>query len=62
MTGYILNPDVERRNEVRQAIRNNDGYCPCSVVKTPETKCPCAEFRCGEGCQCGLYVPKENNP
>lgn len=38
---YILQPDIERRGEIIQSIRDNDGYCPCVVQKTPDTKCIC---------------------
>lgn len=41
------------------AIADNDGYCPCAVTKTPDTKCKCKDFReqteTGP-CHCGLYV------
>ena len=53
-----LNPDKEFVKEFREKLKANDGYCPCRVVKTPETKCMCKEFteqKEGE-CHCGLYV------
>lgn len=40
------------------AVINNDGYCPCAVTKTDDTKCMCKEFRerMSDGpCHCGLY-------
>ena len=44
-------------NEIQKAVRENDGYCPCRPVKTPETKCMCKEFKEQEEgiCHCGLY-------
>lgn len=55
----IVNPDAETANEVRRQLDVNDGYCPCRIDKTPDTKCMCKEFResteLGE-CHCGLYV------
>ena len=53
-----LNPDTEIVDEIRKALKDNDGYCPCRVNKTPDTKCMCKEFReqdYGE-CHCGLYI------
>lgn len=52
------NPDKAYTWEVIKKIRENGGYCPCSLVKTPETKCMCKEFlESEEGmCQCGLYI------
>lgn len=48
--------------EVRKKLRANDGYCPCKLVKAPDTKCMCQEFlnqdEPGE-CHCGLYVKAE---
>ena len=48
--------------EIQAAIKENDGYCPCRVIKTPDTKCMCKEFRDQiedpefEGyCHCELY-------
>lgn len=48
--------------EVRRKLKENGGYCPCRLEKTPDTKCMCKEFReqiehgiAGE-CHCGLYV------
>lgn len=52
-----LNPDHIHVAEVRAALKANNGYCPCRLEKTPETKCPCKEFReqTEPGlCHCGL--------
>ncbi len=55
----IPNPDKEKRMEVAKAVKANDGYCPCELKKTPDTKCKCKNFREqdyeGECC-CGLWV------
>ena len=53
--------DEELVSTIRQAIKINDGYCPCRLEKTPETKCMCKEFREQDyegSCHCGLYVKK----
>jgi len=51
--------------EIRQALKNNEGYCPCRILHIPENKCICKEFRDQqtEGlCHCGLYYKiKESN-
>lgn len=58
----ILNPDAEIVQMVRLKLKENDGYCPCRLEKTPDTKCMCKEFRDapwpGE-CHCGLYIKEE---
>ena len=41
----ILNPDAEIVQMVRLKLKENDGYCPCRLEKTPDTKCMCKEFR-----------------
>ena len=39
-------------------IKDNNGYCPCRLLKNEDTKCMCKEFREQEEgeCHCGLYV------
>ena len=56
-----LNPNNEQVEAVRTAIKENDGYCPCAILKTDDTKCMCKDFRdqIAQGipgkCHCGLY-------
>lgn len=43
---------------VSDLVKANDGYCPCAIEKTPDTKCICKEFREQEEagpCHCGRY-------
>ena len=44
--------------EIKQRIKDNNGYCPCRLLKNEDTKCMCKEFRdMTEGtCRCGLYI------
>lgn len=53
-----INADEEFVKEMRKAIKGNNGYCPCALVKNKDTKCMCKEFRdMTEGtCHCGLYT------
>ena len=53
-----VNEDKELVNEIRQKLKDNEGYCPCMLQKTPDTKCMCREFREQEEgeCHCGLYI------
>lgn len=57
----VLNPDKEYVAEIKHQLKANSGYCPCTLIKTPDTKCMCKAFReMDEGmCHCGLYI-KEN--
>lgn len=50
--------DKKKVEEIRKALKENGGYCPCTLEKTPETKCICQDFlEMEEGtCHCGLYV------
>lgn len=54
-----LNPDKSIVEDVRKRLKENDGYCPCRLVKNKDTKCMCKEFveqtTNGE-CHCGLYI------
>ena len=56
-----LSKDKELVEEIRQKLKENDGYCPCRIEKSGDTKCMCKEF--GEQdrgeCHCGLYVKEE---
>jgi hypothetical protein len=47
--------------EVRAALKVNDGFCPCSIERTEDTKCICKEFREQESgkCHCGLYEKED---
>lgn len=54
-----LSEDKELVQEIRKKLKENDGYCPCRIERTEDTKCMCKEFReqkeNGE-CHCGLFV------
>ena len=54
------NPDIVK--EIREALKNNDGYCPCKLEKSKDTKCICKEFREMKSgkCHCGLYVKTDS--
>lgn len=53
--------DTAHAEEVIQKLKANDGYCPCKLEKTKDTKCMCLDFRgMDEGtCHCGLYVKEK---
>lgn len=58
----IINPDSATYKEVTEAVEENNGYCPCAIVKNEDTRCPCREFReqQTEGeCHCGRFVKVE---
>lgn len=63
----IKNPDEEYAAEIKHLLKENNGYCPCSVIKSAETKCRCKEFRDqverGESgsCHCGLWIAVEED-
>lgn len=55
----IVNSDKELVKEVREGLKRTGGYCPCRVVRNPDTKCMCKDFieQIEEGeCYCGLYI------
>ena len=56
-----LSDDKELVEEIRQKLKENNGYCPCKIEKNEDTKCMCKEFReqdSGE-CHCGLFIKEE---
>ena len=55
----IKNPNEAEYLAITEEVNNNGGFCPCSLLKNDDTKCPCREFReqDDEGeCHCGRYV------
>jgi len=61
MLKITYNSDKQLVDEILDKLDKNDGYCPCKLEKSKDTKCMCAEFRQqDEGfCHCGLFF-KEN--
>jgi hypothetical protein len=60
---YYKNPNAEVLKEIEEAVKANDGYCPCLVEKNEDTKCMCKDFRESNemgSCHCGRYykIPK----
>ena len=56
------NPDIEYVAEVMKKLKENGGYCPCRIEKTPDTRCICKDFREQEEgiCHCGLYIKEKD--
>lgn len=61
MTQIKQTQDKELLNEILRQLKENDHYCPCSLIKSLDTKCMCKKFRDqverkepGE-CDCGRY-------
>lgn len=53
-----LNKDINIVNDIRNKLKETNGYCPCAIVHNDDTKCMCKEFieRNTPGyCHCGLY-------
>lgn len=63
LSKIILNDNKEIVKAVKEALKANDGYCPCRAMKTPDTKCMCKEFReqLSGLCHCELYKKVEDN-
>ena len=52
------NPYEEEYNEITEAVKLNDGYCPCLLTKDEDTKCMCKDFRNSQEtdfCHCGRF-------
>lgn len=53
--------DEKVKQEIRAALHENGGYCPCRIEHTDDTKCMCKEFRdmidnnIAGYCHCGLW-------
>lgn len=51
-----LNPNKKIVKKIIQEIKENNGYCPCMIIKNNDTKCPCKNKRENSICVCGLYI------
>ena len=51
----ILTRDQSKAEKIIKAIYKNDGYCPCRLTKSEDTKCPCKEMMETQECHCGLF-------
>lgn len=52
------NPIPEEFAEISEAVKANEGYCPCLLTKDDDTKCMCKDFRDStetDFCHCGRY-------
>ena len=59
----VLNEDKEHVRLVREALRKNEGYCPCRLFNSEDSKCICKDFKEQDSigyCQCGLYKKVED--
>lgn len=55
----LPNPDKEKYDAITKQVIDNEGYCPCMLEKTPDTKCMCKAFRDQnvQGyCHCGRFI------
>ena len=50
----------ESDKSVKTLVDANNGYCPCAIEKTADTKCMCKEFREMKSgiCHCGRFEKK----
>jgi hypothetical protein len=49
---------IEVDPSIADLVEQCDGYCPCLIEQTEDTRCPCKEFRGQETpgpCHCGRY-------
>jgi hypothetical protein len=57
------NPNEEEYNEISEAVKLNDDYCPCLSHKDEDTKCMCKAFRDSKEtdfCHCGRFYKVKN--
>lgn len=61
---YKTNDEAFRKT-IEKRLKENNGCCPCSIERTPDTKCMCKDFRekmeddnFSGPCHCGYYIKK----
>ena len=60
----ITNPDPIFVKTHKKKLKNNNGFCPGEMDRSPMTKCPCCAFREQETpgyCGCGYYCKVEDD-
>lgn len=50
-----LTENEEKAMKILKAVYKNEGYCPCRLTKSEDTKCPCKEMMEDNQCHCGLF-------
>lgn len=61
----VPSPNFIQRKKIEEAVKNNDGYCPCKIDKNEDTLCMCKEFRDSNKsgyCHCGRYYKVLKSP
>ena len=59
------NPDFLHRKKIEEAVKSNEGYCPCAIERNEDTICPCKDFRDKNStgfCHCGRYYKILKSP
>lgn len=54
-----------RSAELLRRVRQNDGYCLCTIERTRDARCPCKDFRASAvpgPCHCGVWEKVECSP
>lgn len=53
--------DVELKEKIRKALKDNGNYCPCKLEHIEDNRCMCKEFLEQESgpCHCGLYIKEK---
>lgn len=54
--------DAKLVNKILKDLADNNGFCPCALHNTEDTRCMCKEFReqaVPGKCRCGLYEKVE---
>lgn len=56
------NPNKEEYDAATKGVEERNGYCPCALFETPETKCICANFKNQNHpgpCHCKRFIKVE---
>lgn len=53
----LVTNDIELKERIRKALKDNDGYRPCKLEHIEDNRCMCKKFLEQESgpCHCGLY-------
>ena len=61
-TGWKLNDDEIKVNNIIRSIGENGGHCPTPVKERyGHDQCPCCDYLEHDICYCGLYVKEKKD-
>ena len=60
MTKFRFNTENANLSRIIDSLQKNSYYCPCSIIKDDDHKCPCKDWLSSDDsertCHCKMYT------